>query len=152
MMTDEQMGKLANGQRAVAPAAGSFRTQLHWQKAQAFAVQSALLVGRLPHDRSADSIGNQLIRAAGSIAANIAEGYERFSQAAYRNHLSIARGSAFEAESWLDLLIRCEFVADALRRRLLEDCIEVQKLLSYRMKNLPQGKTYISEEPARYEV
>jgi len=147
----EQMGKSADGQKG-RESSGSFRTQLHWQKAQAFAAQAAMLTERLPSNRAADVIGNQLVQAATSIGANIAEGYGRFSQAAYRNHLSIARGSAFEAESWIDLLIRCEYVSDDEGRRLLEACLEVQKLVSFRMKQLPQGKTYISEEAAVYAV
>ena len=99
------------------------------------------------------TIGNQLVRSAGSVAANIAEGYGRFSQAAYRNHLSIARGSAFETESWLDLLIRTGCVAESVARPLVEDCIEVQKLLTFRMKGLPRGQTYaIKEEGAQYEA
>ena len=45
-----------------------------------------------------------MMRSAGSVPANIAEGYGRYSQAAYRSHLSIARGSLFETQSWIDLL------------------------------------------------
>src|SRR4051794_20090988 len=119
---DEQMGNLANGQRATS--AGSFRTQLHWQKAQSFAAEIAALVVRLPRNRATDAISNQLMRSAGSVAANIAEGYGRYSQAAYRNHLSIARGSAFESESWLDLLIRGGYLAPPESDQLLQACIE----------------------------
>jgi len=65
-----------------------------WLKAQELAVDVAHIVSKLPRDRSADAIGRQLLRSAGSVPANIAEGYGRYSQAAYRSHLSIARRHA----------------------------------------------------------
>jgi len=83
-----------------------------WTKAQEFASEIAEMVGTLPRDRVTDVLGNQLLRSATSIGANIAEGYGRYSQAAYRNHLSIARGSAVETESWLDLLQRRRYITD----------------------------------------
>jgi four helix bundle protein len=39
-----------------------------------------------------------------SIGANIAEGHGRFSLAAFRDHLQIARGSAAETDNWLAVL------------------------------------------------
>jgi four helix bundle protein len=83
-------------------------------------------------------MGRQLFRAGSSIGANLAEGYGRYSQGAYRNHLSIARGSAFEAEGWLDLLMQSGYTRREVGERLIEQCSELQKLLSYRMKALDQ--------------
>jgi len=117
-----------------------FRGQMLWQKAQAFAVALVALVRDLPNDRAADSIGRQLFRAGSSIGANIAEGYGRYSPGAYRNHLSIARGSAFEAEGWLDLLVQSGYTSRELGELLIAQCTELQKLLSYRMKVLEQRK------------
>ncbi len=113
----------------------------------------AEIVTALPRDRAAEVIGNQLLRSAGSIPANIAEGYGRFSQAAYRNHLSIARGSAFEAESWLDLLGRRNYLDAATLARLLQSCARVRSMLTTRMKGLGEAKaSYAKEESASYEV
>ncbi|MDX6584201.1 MAG: hypothetical protein QOI10_3385 [Solirubrobacterales bacterium] len=47
------------------------------------------------------STGMQLVRAADSIAANIAEAFGRDSTADTRRLLFIARGSLFETEHWL---------------------------------------------------
>jgi four helix bundle protein len=121
-----------------------FRQQVLWQKAQTFGLALTRLVAELPHNRSADILGNQLLRAGTSIAANIAEGYGRYSQAAYRSHLSIARGSALEAESWLDLLEQAGYLTQEMAEKLLLDCIELQKLLTLRMRSQSQGKTYAS--------
>ena len=148
-------GKQANEQtgRATEPVGSEFRRLVLWQKAQGLAAEVAELVTRLPSDRASGVIASQLLRAATSIAANIAEGYGRYSQAAYRSHLSIARGSAFEVESWLDLLERRGYLPEEAAGGLFDHCQEVQKLLTLRMKSLGEAsRTYAREEKADYEV
>ncbi|HEX9640656.1 MAG TPA: four helix bundle protein, partial [Candidatus Krumholzibacteria bacterium] len=81
----------------------SFKNLEVWKAAQQFAVDVSRLVDDLPNTRSADVIGRQLLRSATSVGANIAEGHARYTFGAYRNHLSIAKGSAAESEHWVDL-------------------------------------------------
>ena len=113
-----------------------FRSLYIWQYAQALAEVVMIEVAKLPHDRSVDAIVAQLLRSAGSVPANFAEGYGRFYQAAYRNHLSIGRGSLYETESWIDLLFRTGYLSAETNARLISSCQELGKLLTSRMKAL----------------
>jgi four helix bundle protein len=119
-----------------------------WTKAQEFAAEIVEMVVTLPRYRVTDVLCNQLLRSATSISANIAEGYGRYSQPAYRNHLSIARGSAVETESWLDLLQRRHYITDERCAAMIGKCDELQRLLTLRMKSLVEGKTYALKEEA----
>src|SRR3972149_746519 len=95
----------------------SYRNLLLWQKAQALALEVIRLVASLPRDQTTQVIGRQIVGSAGSIAANIAEGHGRYSLAAHRNHLSIAKGAACETDSWLDLLRQSGYIdADTEQR------------------------------------
>jgi four helix bundle protein len=137
----------------MADSASGFREMIVWQKAQDLAVQVTRLVRELRRDRAADVIGMQLLRATASVSANIAEGYGRFSDGAFRNHLSIARGSLFEAESWIDLLCRSGYVQQETQASLVSQCHEIGRLLTARMKGLEKARpSMIRDEQAIYEA
>jgi four helix bundle protein len=80
-----------------------------------------------------DTVGRQMIRAADSIGANIAEGHGRGSYQDNRRYVRIARGSLFETRHWL---------RRAYRRKLLSE-EQVQKLKAV-VENLgPQLNAYL---------
>lgn len=149
---DGQSGNRANGQRA--SVGSNFREIAVWKESQAFAARVSEVIDLLPRGSSTDVIANQLMRSASSIAANVAEGYGRYSQAAYRNHLSIARGSAFESESWIDLLIQRRLIPENEGQELIAACTHVQRMITTRMRRLGEAKqTYaLREEGPTYEV
>ena len=133
----------------------SYRNLLLWQKAQDLALEIIRVVSRLPNDPAAHVIGRQVIRAASSIAANVAEGHGRFTLPAHRNHLSIAKGSACETDGWVDLLRRAGFVDAAIERRLHEACDELIRMLTAKIRQLErleQSKKRIGEEPSPYSA
>ena len=61
---------------------------------------------------SQDTVGKQLIRAADSIGANIAEGTGRGSFADNRRFVRIARGSLFEVKHWLRRAYKRDLLTD----------------------------------------
>jgi four helix bundle protein len=89
----------------------SYRNLDVWQDSQALAASVIQMVKSLPKDVASLAIAKQLVRAAGSAPANIAEGHGRFSKGAFRNHLLIARGSLCEVGSWIDLLRRSDYIS-----------------------------------------
>jgi four helix bundle protein len=128
----------------------SFRSLTVWQKAKAVAVTVIALAREMPHDRGAEALANQVIRSAASIPANVAEGYGRFADGAYRNHLSIARGSLFETQTWLEIIVDSGYASAPRVQPILAQCDEVGRLLTALMNSRPQSR--IREERAFYEV
>jgi four helix bundle protein len=60
-----------------------------------------------------NTIGYQIIRSSDSIAANIAEGYGRFSPADRKRFYRYSRGSFEETKSWLRKLNRRKIVTNS---------------------------------------
>jgi four helix bundle protein len=76
----------------------------------------------------------QLRRAAVSVPANIAEGYGRATRGEYRNHLSVARGSATEVEALLFVGVHLGFVDSDGIQDTLGPVDELTRMLA-RMRN-----------------
>lgn len=60
-----------------------------------------------------NTVGTQLIRAADSIGANIAEGAGRGTYADHRRFIHIARGSLYEVKHWLRRAFRRQLLSQA---------------------------------------
>jgi len=88
-----------------------------------------------------DTVGKQLINAADSIGANIAEGTGRGSHADNRRFARIARGTLFEVKHWL---------RRAYRRDLLTEN-EVSKLQNLIIELTPKLSAYINSIGKRKE-
>jgi len=114
----------------------NYRKLAIWRQAQNLALEVIELAGRLPKTGVAPVLARQLVASAASIGANIAEGHGRFSLAAYRNHLSIAKGSACEADSWLDLVRRAGYIDDQLEARLHGECLALIGSLTLKIRDL----------------
>jgi four helix bundle protein len=107
----------------------TFRDLIVWQKGMdlAEAVHRAT-AGFPPADLY--TLGTQLRRAAGSVPANVAEGFSRRSRATYRHHVAIAHGSQAELQTHLDLARRLNLIATERAEELLSLASEVGRLLN----------------------
>ena len=138
-------------------AAYNYRKLDVWQQAQEIAAQIVRLAADQPRDPSVAVISRQLVAAAGSVAANIAEGHGRFTFAAYRNHLSIAKGSACEADSWLDLLRRTGHISAEREAALHDQLLSVIAVLTTKIRSLDASaraaaQTRVRKDDALYGV
>ena len=70
-----------------------------------------------------NTVGYQIIRASDSIAANIAEGYGRYTPADRKRFYIYSRGSLEETKSWLRKLIRRKVLSksDASKYQIVID-------------------------------
>lgn len=103
-----------------------FEDILAWQKAQDLAIE----VYRIFKDLKDFGFKDQLCRAVVSISNNIAEGFDRSSDADFARFLYMAQGSCSEAKSMIYLAERLSYIQTAQRETLLASITEIAKILN----------------------
>jgi four helix bundle protein len=114
-----------------------------WQKAQDFAVEIYANFSVIKDYGFKD----QICRAAVSISNNIAEGFDRSSNADFIRFLFIATGSCSEVRSMLYLAERLNFIDIQTKNNLLDKSNEISKIirgLINSMKNTPPSSPLTS--------
>ena len=76
-------------------------------------------------------------RSASSIPTNIAEGCGRNSNPDFKRFLAISAGSASELEYQLILSKDLKFLSDLTFKELVNETIEIRKMIHSFMKNIP---------------
>jgi four helix bundle protein len=134
----------------------SHRNLIVWQRAQELAHQMIKLTRRLPQNWANAVLARQIIMSATSIGANIAEGHGRYTPGAHGNHLSIAKGSAAETDSWLDSLRREGYLTSEEEALLHNECMEIMAILKSKILDLErlerERSTKAREERTIYNV
>ena len=90
----------------------SYRDLDVWQAGMDFAAECYRLSRIMPKTEEFRITG-QLLRAAASVPANVAEGWMRSSRKDYARFVSVARGSLAEAETFLLLSVRTGLLPEA---------------------------------------
>lgn len=136
----------------------SFRNLSLWKKGQELAIRVVKMTERLPRTIAARELTRQLVKSAGSVPANIAEGHARYSLAAYRNHLSIARGSVAEVLTWIDELAGVGYLERQVEAELAKDyerlfagLMTQMQALEAKLRRGNNGNTQIREPDADYD-
>lgn len=90
-----------------------------------------------------DTIGKQLVRAADSISANIAEGYGRFFFKENRNFCYYSRGSLLETKTWLGKAYRRKLIPEDIFSSIIAELESLHKSLNAYIKYITeQGKIH----------
>lgn len=111
------------------------RKLIVWHRANAFSIAVHRIARRFPA-RGAPGLKSQLLRAVGSIAANIAEGAGRDTNAQFAHFVTIAIGSANESETHLILARGVGFVSAAIGARLDDELDQIRRMLFGLRKHL----------------
>ena len=106
-----------------------FEDLVAWQKARALALEVYRVTGKGGFGRDL-GLKDQARRAASSVMANIAEGFERYSRREFQHFLGIARGSAGELRSHLSLAAGLGFLDRDHFAALDAGCSEVSRLIA----------------------
>ena len=109
-----------------------FEDIIAWQKSQDLAVEVFAIFGNSKHFGFRDHICNAVV----SISNNIAEGFDRSSDADFSRFLYIAQGSASETKSMLYLAERLNFIDENKNLTLIKQCDEASKIIRGLIKSI----------------
>ena len=98
-------------------------------KSLIFATRIVKLYKYLTNEKHESIISKQIIRSATSIGANANEAIYGTSKADFISKLHISLKETAETEYWLRLLVLSEYVSEIEGNSLLQDCLEIKKIL-----------------------
>ncbi len=104
-------------------------------KSKAFAIRCIRLYQYLTEQKREYVMSKQLLRCGTSIGANVKEGLRGQSKADFGAKLNISLKEASECEYWIELLHETDYLSDKECESILEDCVEIIKLLTSIVKS-----------------
>ena len=109
------------------------------EKSYQFALRIIKLYKYIVADKNEYVLSKQILRSGTSIGANIEEANQGQSKADFIHKLSIAQKEAFETDYWLRLLRDSEYLTGAQADSLLNDCRELERLLTTSIKTAKEN-------------
>ena len=103
-----------------------------------FAVRIVKLCRYLMETQREYVLSKQIMRAGTSIGANVAEAQQAQSRADFISKLSIALKEAVETNYWLRLLRETDYLQESEFHSLLQDCRELERMLTAILKSTKQ--------------
>ena len=94
-----------------------------------FAVRIINLYKFLASKKKEHTLSKQLLRSGTSIGANIAEAQQAQSKSDFISKMNIALKEAAETKYWIKLLKSTDYLTEKESASILNDCIEIEKLL-----------------------
>jgi four helix bundle protein len=111
-----------------------FEDIIAWQKSQDFAVELYSIF----HDIKNCAFKDQILRASISISNNIAEGFDRSSDADFARFLYIAISSVSETKSMLYLSERLKYINPDQKLKLVDQANEISRIIRGLIKSVTQ--------------
>ena len=109
-------------------------------KSLLFAARIVKLNEYLTKEKKETVIAKQIIRSATSIGANANEAIYGQSKADFIAKLQISLKETAETVYWLRLLILSEYITDKEGNSLLDDCLEIKRILISTLKTAKENK------------
>ena len=109
-------------------------------KSIAFASRIIKLHQYLIRTKKETIISKQNVRSGTSIGANINEANYGQSKADFISKMHIALKETAETEYWLKLLIMSEYITEDMGKSLLEDCLEIKRILVASINTAKENK------------
>ena len=94
-----------------------------------FAVRIVNLYKYLTNEKKEFVLSKQLLRSGTSIGANVAEAEQAQSTPDFVSKMSIALKEASETKYWIRLLASTSYLTEAETVSILNDCVEIEKIL-----------------------
>lgn len=116
----------------------SYRELEVWQIAEELFEMICEDYHKLPKNKIAWVIGDQVIRSIGSIGANIAEGFARKTKKEFIYFLNISRGSNAESEVWTERMKRQKFITPERHKIYADKFTRVAQMLNALIRSLYQ--------------
>ena len=109
-------------------------------KSLAFAARIVKLYQYLVKEKNESIISKQIIRSGTSIGANANEAAYGVSPADFIAKMQIALKETAETEYWLRLLILTDYIERSHGESMLNDCLEIKKILTASLKTAKENK------------
>lgn len=105
-----------------------------------FAARIVKLSNYLSKEKHESIISKQIIRSGTSIGANANEAIYGVSKADFIAKLQISLKETAETEYWIRLLIKTDYLTEQEGLSLLNDCLEIKKILVSTLKTAKLNK------------
>lgn len=94
-----------------------------------FAIRIVRLYKFLCEEKKEYILSKQLLRAGTSIGANVTESQSAQSKPDFVSKINIALKEASETKYWIKLLGATEYLSENQTKSILDDCVEIEKIL-----------------------